>query len=204
MGWSAGNSTVAFAPSIPSIAAGNTYQIAKTFSSPDMLLAVNSALRDMAPERIIQSFATAAETGDQQWVSVPSAAQNAIAETIRIDRSVGTTNSGFDYREIYDGADYMTDVYANGNWVIRLNYIAVSGNLLRFHYRRPAAELAAESDSTDEPVGLILAGARKWLAVMEGDGEAISRFGREFESAKVDYAKSRLVRTTKVPIIRVY
>ena len=203
-GFSAGNQSIVFAPSVPSLSTSTTYQIAKTFSNADMLLAVNSALRDMAPERIIQSFATAAETGDQRWVSVQSAAANAIAETIRVDRSVGTTNSGFDYRQVYDGADFWTDSYADGSKVIRLAYTAASGTLLRFHYRRPAAELSADTDSTDEPVSLILAGTRKWLASMEGDGEAMARFGREFEAAKVDYAKARSVRTIKIPHIRVY
>lgn len=202
MGWSPGNSSLTFAPSVPSLSASTSYQISKTFNDADQKLAVNSALRDMAPERLIQSFATANEVGEVQTLSVPSAAGNAIADIVRIDRSFGTTNSLYQFKEIYEGSDYYVDTN-NGALTLRLNYPAVSGNIVRFHYRRPAAELSVDTDSTDEPMSLILAGTKKWLAAQEGDDAGVAKFGREFESAKIDYLKNQGVKTTKVPRIGV-
>lgn len=198
MGWSPGNSTILFAPSVPSLNASTNYQITKTFNNADANLAVNSALRDMAAERRIQSFATANETGDQQWLSVPSAAGNAISQIVRIDRSWGTTSSPFQFRELYEGSDYQMDINS-GTYTMRLAYPAVSGNLVRFHYRRPAAELSVDTDSTDEPMSLILAGTKKWLAEQEGDDTLAKKYQSEFESAKMDYVKSQPVYTIQVP-----
>lgn len=202
MGWSPGNSSIVFAPSVPSLNASTSYYIAKTFNNTDANYAVNSALRDMAPERRIQSFATANEVGDVQTLSVPSAAGNAISEIVRIDRSWGTTNTLYDYREIYEGSDYMMDI-VSGSYTMRLNYPAVSGNIVRFHYRRPAAELSTDTDSTDEPMSLILAGTKKWLAEQEGDDTLTRKYAAEFEQSKRDYIKSQPVKTTKVPRIGV-
>lgn len=202
MGWSPGNSSILFAPSVPSLNASTNYQITKTFLDSDVGIAVNSALRDMAPQRRIQSFATANEVGGIQTLSVPSAAGNAIAQIVRVDRSWGTTNSLYEFREIYEGADFSVDINS-GTYTLRLNYPAVSGNIVRFHYRRPAAELTVDTDSTDEPMSLILAGTKKWLAAQEGDQELVERYGREFEAEKADYIKSQPVYTTKVPKIGV-
>ncbi len=206
MGWSPGNSSIAFAPSVASgaINASTNYQIAKTFQDADMVLNVNSALRDMAPERRIQSFATTNEIGGIQTLSVPSAAGNAIADIIRVDRSFGTTNSLYDFRQIYEGSDYMVDIdglNANPMLTLRLSYPAASGNIVRFHYRRPATELTADTDSTDEPMSLILAGTKKWMAEQEGDDTLARKYQAEFESAKKDYIKNLPVKTTKVPRI---
>lgn len=202
MGWSPGNSSILFAPSVPSLNASTNYSITKTFTDSDAGIAVNSALRDMAAERRIQSFATAAEVGDVQTLSVPSAAGNAISEIVRIDRSFGTTNSLWQFREIYAGSDYYMDINS-GTYTMRINYPAVSGNIVRFHYRRPAAELSVDTDSTDEPMSLILAGTKKWLAEQEGDDTLARKYSSEFEQAKNEYTKSQPVRTTIVPRIGV-
>lgn len=203
MGFSAGNQSVLFAPSIPSLSATTNYRIAKTFSRADAVLAVNSALRDMNPERIIQSFATAMIAADTLSISVPSQASNAIADLIKVDHSWGTTNSPSDWRELVEGPDYEVDLIADGTRTLRLAQTQASGNIFRFHYRRPAAELTADSDTTDEPLSLILAGTRKWLAIQDGDQQAIERFGREFENAKSDYLKSRANTTIKFPRVGV-
>lgn len=201
-GWSPGNSSLVFAPSVPSLSASTAYYISKTFANSDVNLAVNAALRDMAPERRVQSFATAAEVGDVQTLSVPSAAGNTLTEVVRIDRSWGTTNSLSDYREIYEGSDYLVDLSA-GSSTLRLNYPAVSGSIVRFHYRRSAAELTADTDATDEPMSLILAGTKKWLAAQDGDDTLFAQYGREFEAAKHDYLRTQPARTIKVPRIGV-
>lgn len=198
MGWSPASSYILFAPSVPSLNASTNYQITKTFRDSDVGIAVNSALRDVAPERRIQSFATTNESGGVQILSVPSAAGNAIADIVRVDRSFGTTNSPYQFREIYNGSDFMVDI-DSGSYVLRLNYPAVSGNIVRFHYRRPAAELTNDTDSTDEPMSLILTGTKKWLAAQEGDDALLQKYGREFEAEKRDFLRNQPVRTINTP-----
>lgn len=202
-GFSAGNSAIIFAPSVPSLSITTTYQIAKTFDDSAMLLNVNSSLRDMAPERIVQSFATAFSVGDSYNLSVPSQAFNPRTELVKIDRSWGTTNSDWEFRELYSGSDYQMDI-AGGAAALRLAVTYASGNIFRFHYRRAATELVVDTDSTDEPMSLILAGTKKWMAIQDGDQEAIAKFGREFEAAKIDYARSRPVKNINTPRIGVY
>lgn len=199
-GFSAGNQSVLFAPSVPSLNTTTTYQLAKTFNDADMKLNVNSALRDTYGERMIQSFATAAETDGQYFISVPSAASNAIADLIRIERSVGTTNSNYNFKTLFEGADYSVEE-ANGTARAITAYPGVSGTNVRFHYRRPVNEFANDTDVTDEPVSLILTGTRLWMAMQEGDPQQIQMYQKLFETAKADYAKAREVVNTRVPRI---
>jgi len=199
-GFSAGNQSLLFAPSVASLNASTSYYIAKTFADADVKLAMNSALRNTFQERIIQSFATAAEVDGAYNMSVPSAAFNAIADLIKIDRSVGTTNSPYNYQELFEGVNYRVD-NANDVGTIITAYPGVSGTNVRFHYRRPVNEFVADTDLTDEPPALILAGTKMWLAIQENDAAQIATFGKLFEMAKVDYAKSRTVTTLSLPRI---
>jgi len=204
MGFSAGNQSVTFAPAIPSMSVGTTnYQIVKTFNRADRVLAVNSALRDMFPERIIESYATGAIVGGAYTISVPSQAGNAISEIIKVETSWGTTNSTYDFKPLYEDSDYTIDEIADGTKTLILAQTYSSGNIFRFHYRRPNAELTADTDSTDEPMSLILSGTKKWLAIQDGDKDATERFGREFENAKNDYIKNRGNTDIKLPRIGV-
>lgn len=202
MGWSPATSYVLFAPSVPSLNASTNYYIAKTFNNTDMNLAVNETLQNAAPERRIQSFATAAETGGIQTLAVPSAAGNAMTNIVRVDRSFGTINSLYDFRQIYEGSDYSVDI-DSGNYTLRLNYPAVSGNVMRFHYRRDVGTLTVDTDSTDEPLNLITAGIKKWMAEQEGDDIAARKYAAEFEEAKKSYARNMPVQTLKTPRIGV-
>lgn len=203
-GFSAGVS-LTVAPALgASVGSGSTYYISKTFNDSDVALAVNSSLRDQFPERMIESIASSADVGTGYTISVPSAASNAIAELIRVDRSVGSTN--WDYTELVQGVDYRIDpsVGSGATQTFVSTRTAASGGALRFIYRRPAAEMSADTDATDEPVSLVLAGARKWLAIAEGDPAAIERHGREFESAKKDYVKSRSAKRINTPVVQVF
>jgi hypothetical protein len=202
-GFTAGVSLTVSPALSASVGSGTTYQVFKTFPDSDVGLAVNSTLRDNFPDRMIESFASAGEVDGAYTLSVPSAASNALAQLVRIDRAVAST--AYNYLQLFEGADYRIDPSVGSG--ATQSYISakpgVSGGTLRFHYRRPSAEMSADTDTTDEPASLILAGTRKWLALAEGDQQAIERFGREYENAKNDYTKSLSARTTRVPIFTV-
>lgn len=199
-GFSAGNQSLLFAPSVASLNASTSYYIAKTFADADVKLAMNSAMRGTFQQRIVQSFATAAETDGQYFMSVPSAASNYIADLIKVDRSVGTTNSNYNYRELFEGVDYRVDE-ADGVATIITANPGVSGTNVRFHYRRPVNEFSVDTDLTDEPAALILAGTKMWLAIQENDAAQMQMYEKQFELAKADYNKSRDAKTVQVPRI---
>lgn len=201
-GFSAGISITVAPALLASVGSGSTYQLVKTFTDSDVGLAVNSALRDLFPDRIIESVWSAGETSGAYTMTVPSAAANAIAGITRIGRAVASTNSASDYTPLFDGQDYTIDE-VNGVATLITAYAQASGASLKFHYRRPVGELSADTDVTDEPMSLILAGARKWLALFEGDDATLTRMGREFEGAKHDYAKDRSATRIKTPIFGV-
>lgn len=201
-GFSAGNQSLLFAPSVASINASVNYYIAKSFADADVKLAMNSAMRSTFPERVIESFATAAEVDGAYTISVPSAASNAIANLVKVDRSVGTANSPYDYQELFQNSDYRIDE-ANGTAIMVTAYAGVSGTNLRFHYRRPVNEFANDTDTTDEPAALILAGTKMWLAIQENDPTQIQLFEKQFELAKQDYIKNRSPRDITTPHISV-
>jgi len=199
-GFSAGNQSLLFAPSVASLNASTSYYIAKTFADADMGEAVNSSVRGMFKERVVQSFATAAEVDGAYTLTVPSAAMNANTALLKVDRSWGTTNSPYDYRELYEGTDYRIDIAGNVGTIVT-GYPGVSGTNLRFHYRKPLNEFSVDTDTTDEPVSLILAGAKMWLAIQEGNQAEVGIFEKQYELAKADYFKNRPNANTKVPRI---
>jgi hypothetical protein len=200
-GWSSGNSTVSFA-AVPSLAVGLPYRITKTFTDAEQGLAVNSALRDSFPNRIIESFATAAETQDSYRLAVPSAAAGPQAELVRVERSVGTTGSDYNFDILEDGTDYVIEQNGGLTTLILAN-IGASGYMNRFVYRRPAAELVADTDTTDEPAHLIVLGARKFLALAEGDAQSAEAWSQMEAIAKQSWTKNRAARVIKYPHINV-
>ncbi len=53
---------------------------------------------------------------------------------------------------------------------------------MRFHYRRPAAELTVDTDATDEPMSLILSGTKKWLAEQRLDDQQTTYLWAQLDS----------------------
>lgn len=197
-GWSAGNSTLAFLPSVPSLNASTNYQVTKLFTNSDVELAVNASFRDSYPERIVQSVASLGETFEARSFTVPTAAANPTNEVVVVDRAVGSTN--YEYTTLRGGTDYDWDEN-NGVATLRaISFVGASGAYLRFHYRKAAAELSADTDTTDEPASVVILGARKYLALQAGDTAAVDRWGREFEQAKTDYIKNRPATQLRRPV----
>ena len=199
-GFSTGNYTVTFAPAVTaSVPSGTTYDVFTSFDPDnDVRLAINSALRDMAPERMVNQVATTVEVASQGYVSVPSAAHNAVTQFTKLERSVGTLFSDWNWETLIEGIDFKRVDYA-GALVVELQYVAVASMGLRFTGTRPASELTNDTDTTDEPSSLIVLGARKYLALAEGDAAAAAAWGREFEAAKVDYYKNQPPKRLVVP-----
>jgi hypothetical protein len=202
-GFSAGVSLTVSPALSASVGSGTSYQVVKTFADSDVGLAVNSSMRETFPHRLIESFASAGETNGAFTVTVPSAASNPNANLVRIDRAVAST--AFDYQLLAEGADYRVDPsVGSGSTQTYVSIKAgVSGATLRFFYRRPTAEMVADTDTTDEPVSLVIAGARKWLAIADGDPQAVERHGREFQNAKEAYEKGRAAQRIRVPVVTV-
>lgn len=202
-GWSAGNSSVTFAPALsPSVGSGNTYHLYKTFPQLSGNLAINSALRDSFPNRVIEGFATGAETADSYRLTVPSAAGGPQAQLVRVERSVGTTNSDWNFDILDEGVDYIVERDGNTATLILAN-IGASGYVNRFHFRRPAGEMTADTDTTDEPPHLIHLAGRKFLALAEGDDAGVAKWTREFAIAQERWVKNRSARAIKYPRISI-
>lgn len=201
-GWST-NSTFTFAPAATAaVGSGAAYTLQKTFQPTDVTQAINEAMRDIFPERTIQSFATAAETADSYIVVVPSAAIAPQSKFIKVERSVGTTSSDWNYQELALGSEY--DIVQSFPTVhIVTAHAGASGHLLRFHYQRPAGELTADTDTTDEPPHLIILAARKFLALAENDMAGVEKWGRELQDAKKEWQNAKTARPIRYPRIGV-
>jgi len=186
------NSTLTWAPALTaSVPSGSNYALSQTFHPDNHVgLAINTTLRDNFPERVVSSVATMNEEEDVRSYSVPSAVSNAITKLVKIERSVGSVSSDWQYRELRDGFDYQLVDYANTTH-LQIQYLPVASTVLRLTGRRVASDLSADTDTTDEPVNLILFGARAFLAAQEGDAERLNYWTAKFESAKRDYVKSR-------------
>ena len=63
--------------------------------------------------------------------------------------------------------------------------------------------MVTDPDTTEESPHLIVLGARKFLALQEGDKAAIERWGRELAIAQQDYYSSRPARSLSVPRITI-
>lgn len=191
----------ALASAIPS---GQQYALYKEFDPiNDFNVFINAGLREITAERTITSFATAAEVypsgGEALYVyNVPSAAANRGTTLIKIDRSVGTTASPYDYTELLEGRDY--EIWKSENvTTIRIKYMPVNGQLLRYHYQHIAADLVNDTDVTDEPLNLILYFARKHIALAEGDNDAFKKWAALAEQEKSIWENTQEQIRTKVP-----
>ena len=203
-GFSTGNQTVTFAPGLTaSVPSGTTYDIYKNYHpDSDLELAINSSLRDQFGARPVYTVATTVEVADVRRVTVPSAAGNSLTRFIKVERPVASTNSEHAWGELVRERDYHL-VDAGGVLTVELQYPSVASTILRFTGMRPASDLSADTDLTEEPAHLITLGARKFLALQEGDQQGVERWGRELARAHEDYYRSRAPESLSVPRITV-
>jgi hypothetical protein len=196
------------AASIPS---GASYALFKTFHPINSWnRAINETLLDMSPDRMIQSFATTAESFPSGGVpsmllQVPSAAVQD-ARLIKIDRSMWTTMSAYDYKELFQGFDYdlvHQDTGSGPMLFMRLRYTPSDGTNLRFHYERRLPGLTADTDITAEPLDAILYGARYHIAIMENDDKAQAIWQLRFREAVGRFPIDQDARTLDRPRITV-
>lgn len=199
------NQTLTWAPALTaSVPSGSGYRLFQSFHPDnDIGLAINTTLRDNFPERVVMSVATTHEQADVRSYTVPSAVHGAVAKLVKIERSVGTVSSSYQYRELRAGFDYNVVEYGD-TANLQIQYIPVASTVLRLTGVRVASDLSADTDTTDEPENLILFGARMFLASQEGDNEKLSYWTQKFEAAKRDYLKSRQAISTKKPTFRVW
>lgn len=202
-GFSTGNQTITFAPAlVASVPSGTTYDIYKNFHPDnDLTQAVNESLRDQFGARVVYSVATTLEPSDDtRAVSVPSAAGNTVTRLLKVERPVASTNTDWNWSVLMRDSDYHV-VDNNGSLTIELLYPSVASTILRLTGVRADAELSADTDTTEEPAHLIVLGARKFLALQEGDTNAVDRWGRELANAQRDYYKSRPSEMLTIPRI---
>ena len=202
-GYSLGNSSITFAPAVTaSVAASCNYQLYKgSHPDNDIGQAINETLRATFPERVVSTVATTHEQENVRSYTVPSAVVSASTKLRRVERSVGTIASDYNYETLIEGADYkLLDI--GSATLIELQYLPTPSLLLRFTGERVASTLSADTDTTDEPPAVILAGARHFLALQEGNTELATYWERKFEDAKRDYLKARPAIPLKVPYIR--
>ena len=194
------NSTFVFAPAATaSVASGSSYELYKgPHPDTDVGLAINETIRATFPERLVSSVATTHEQEDVRTYAVPSAVANTVTKLKEVRRSVGTINSDYHFTVLREGFDYRT-IENNGTLTLQLQYLPTPSLVLTLIGERAASELSADTDTTDEPAAVILAGARHYLALQEGNAE-LARFWQEkFEQAKKDYAKSTPPRQLRRP-----
>lgn len=202
-GYSLGNSSITFAPAVTaSVAASCNYHLYKgAHPDNDIGQAINETLRATFPERVVSSIATTHEVEDVRSYTVPSAVVNATTKLRLVERSVGTIASEYDYRPLIEGSDYEL-VDTGSATLIQIQYLPTPSLLLRFTGERVVSTLSADTDTTDEPLAVVLAGARHFLALQEGNTELATYWERKFEDAKRDYLKARQPTPLKIPYIR--
>ena len=194
------NSNFTFGPAVTaSLASGDAYALFKgPHPDNDVGLAINETLRATFPARVVSSIATTHEQEDVFTYSVASAVSSAITNLKEIRRSVGTINNDHIFKVLRGGTDF--DLIDNaGATTLQLKYRPTPSLVLTLIGERVASELTADADTTDEPPAVILAGARHFLALQEGNAELASYWERKFEEAKKDYAKVTPVRELKRP-----
>ena len=203
-GFSTGNFSLTVAPALTaSVASGNTYTLFKgPHPDNDIGQGINETLRSTFPERRVSAVATLNEQEEVRSYTVPTAVMNAVTVLRLVERSVGTTSSEYQYEPLILGQDYKVwDTGGAGR--LELQYIPVASQVLRFTGERIVADLSADTDTTDEPLAVILAGARHWLALQEGNKDLASYWERKFEEAKRDYQKRMPAVRLTVPVIKV-
>lgn len=199
------NGSLTWAPALTaSVPSGSSYSLWQTFHPDNHIgLAINTTLRDNFPERVVNTVATTHEQEDVRSYTIPSAVMNAQTQLVKIERSVGSTSSEWQYRELRAGFDYEIVDYS-GTANLQIQYLPTASRVLRLTGRAVAADLSADSDTTNEPANLILFGARAFLAAQEGDAERLNYWTAKFEAAKRDFVKSRPAQSLKKPVYRVW
>lgn len=194
------NSTFVFAPAVTSApTTGAGYQLFKgPHPDSDVGLAINETIRTTFPQRTQTTVATTNEQDAVRSYSIPSAVFNTVTKLVQIDRSVGTINSDYNFQTLREGLDYnLLDI--NGAGTLQLLYLPVPSLVLTFTGRAIVGDLVNDTDTTDEPQAVILAGARHYLAIQEGNKELADYWLRKLEEAKKDYVKSEPTREMKRP-----
>src|SRR3990167_8793173 len=109
------NGSLTFQPPLTaSVPSGSSYTLWQTFHPDnDIGLAINTTRRDNFPERVVNTVATMNEQEDVRAYSVPSAVSNAITKLVKIERSVGSVSSDWQFRELRDGFGYEIIDYSN-------------------------------------------------------------------------------------------
>lgn len=211
-GYSPGNSLTIAAAVAASIAAGMSYALYKTFNVEKWNRAINETLMDMAPDRMIQTYATLTEFNDplaggpSYRMQIPTLASQD-ARIVRIDRQKytdGTPLGAVVYQELYEGLDY--DLFHQDNGAgqllfMRLRYIPGNSNLIRVHYEKRLASLTLDTDITFEPLDQLLYGARSHIAAMEGDKQQSEYWANKFQLAAGKFPIDEDERTNERPRI---
>lgn len=198
------NSSFVFAPAVTaSLASGDGYALFKS-AHPDNDIgpAINDSLRFAFPNRVVASVATTHEIDATYTYSVASQVASTVNQLREIRRSVGTINNDHNFTILQRGFDYEL-LDTGGSLTLQLQYLPVPSTVLTFIGERPAGELAVDTDTTDEPQAVILAGARHFLALQEGNKELASFWGAEYERAKHQYEKSVPPRQLQRPMFHV-
>jgi hypothetical protein len=200
-GFSTGVS-VQFGPALTgAVPSGQQYAIFKTYSpTQDYNIAINDALRELGMRRVT-SIGTTTETSDVRNLPVPSVVANTSTELLKVERSVATTASPYDYETLQRGYHYELVRHDGTAW-LELKYAPVTGQVVRFTYSREADMLSADTDSTAEPLILIKALARKYLAAANRDDAGVKRWENEAERIRRDVlAPKQTSRTLTKPRI---
>lgn len=195
--------SVQFAPAVGTIVpSGTSYAITKTYRVDDFNISINDALRELGMRRVT-SIGTTAETTDVRNLPVPSVVSNTATELVAVERAIGTAST-FAYEPLYEGYHYQL-VRNNGGAWLELKYAPTTGQVVRFTYTHEATSLVADTDATSEPLLLVKALARKYLAAANRDDAGVTRWGREAERIRKDVIPSTVPsRKTVVPKISVY
>jgi len=198
------NGSFTFSPALTaSLAVGDGYALFKgPHPDNDIGLAINEARRTAFPERTVSSVATLNEQDAVYVYTIPSAAQSTVQNLQEIRRSFGTINNDHNYTILRRGFDFdLLDV--SGTTRLQLHYLPVPSLILTFIGQGPMADLSADTDTTDEPAEVIIAGARHFLAMQEGNRDLADYWLKKFEDAKKDYSKSVPNKQIKRPIFNV-
>lgn len=195
--------SVQFAPAVgTAVPSGTSYAITKTYRTEDFNISINDALRELGMRRVV-SVATTTETSDVRNLAVPSAVANTATDLLGVERAIGTAGT-FDYEPLVESHHYQLVRHDGTAW-LELKYPPVTGQVIRFTYGHEASMLSADTDATSEPVLLVKALARKYLAAANHDDAGVTRWGRESERIRKDVIPStQASRKAVVPRITVY
>lgn len=206
-GFSTGNS-LQFGPSLSAaVPSGQSYQVFKTYHpTEDYNVAINDALAELGARRVVR-VGTTSEVTDQRRLAVPSAIANAGA-IVKIERSVGTTGSPWQYEELFEGYHFRfvrsTPTAGDVQQWLELMYPPVQDTIIRFTYESEVPRLVADTDATYESAALIKALARKYLDLARGNADGAKVWSEQAALLRAQQPPAEQARTLVVPRIQVY